>query len=213
MNKVILSFVIVLASMLSPLTAVSQADGRVLLLARESTTHMEYVLIHEVIPMVTMLSAAGYQVDVATPTGSVIEAGTARLVAQLRYSDVDLRRYIGVVVPCMGEDFDMPERRLASAIVWQAARTGMPIAAQMGGVVILADAGVLDGKEFAIRADRVGYVPNGIYKGTGVVRDGNIVTSGICPYTLVEQRGKYTQDGTKELIDQFVQVLLSTAKT
>ena len=59
---------------------------------------------------------------------------------------------------------------------------GKPVAAQVGGVVTLAAAEVLNGKQFAFLEDPGAYMPGGIYKGTGVVQDGNIITSGTCPY-------------------------------
>ena len=93
-------------------------------------------------------------------------------------------------------------------------RKGKPLAAQFGSVVILAQAGVLKGKKYAFLADplkptawRTVTDPrfvDAIYSGRGVVQDGNIITSGICPY--LEARMNYP-DGTTNLTQAFIDEL------
>ena len=72
----------------------------------------------------------------------------------------------------------------AVEIAKQAVTQGKPVAAQDSAVLILARADVLDGKQFAIGADKQNLVLKGIFKGYGVVQDGNIITSGSCPYRV-----------------------------
>ena len=45
-----------------------------------------------------------------------------------------------------------------------------------------------------------------MYAGSGVVRDGNIITSGNCPYVPVEY-GSKNIDGTSQLAAEFVKAL------
>jgi hypothetical protein len=49
-------------------------------------------------------------------------------------------------------------------------------------------------------------VKDGHFKGVGVVQDGNIVTSGTCPF-LAQLSGQRLKDGTDELITTFVKML------
>ncbi|MBG0858906.1 MAG: DJ-1/PfpI family protein, partial [Bacteroidales bacterium] len=85
---------------------------------------------------------------------------------------------------------------------------GKPIAAQTGAVLILAKAGVLNGKKFAFpkneidNPDMYPEFKSGIYSGNGVVQDGNIITSGICPMMAKMNFGK---DGTAELTQKLIQ--------
>jgi len=99
---------------------------------------------------------------------------------------------------------------------------GKPVAAQMGSVVILAHAGVLKGKKYTFPADPTMASPgnpvtdtkfvDAVYSGKGVIRDGAIITSGVCPY--VEKATKMQGmegfvDGTPEL----TKVLITSLKT
>jgi hypothetical protein len=71
----------------------------------------------------------------------------------------------------------------------QAVAEEKPVAAQLGGVTILAKAGILKGKKYAFASDPLKTTPRrkiidpnftgAIYSGRGVVQDGNIITSGM----------------------------------
>ena len=87
----------------------------------------------------------------------------------------------------------------------KAVAQGKPVAAQIAGVFTLAKAGVLNGKQFAIRSGYEKYVPEGIYKGEGVVQDGNLLTSGSCPHMANASR----PDTTAELTQKFITMLAS----
>jgi putative intracellular protease/amidase len=86
-----------------------------------------------------------------------------------------------------------PVSPLAVSIVKQAVAEGKPAAAPLGSAYILAEAGVLKGKRYAfiddpfielLRIRRKDLRFEGaIYSGSGVVQDGNIITSGACPAT------------------------------
>ena len=53
------------------------------------------------------------------------------------------------------------------------------------------------------------HVPGAIYKGNGVVQDGNIVTSGSCPFGAKMAGSK---DGTPELTQKFIDLLAASQK-
>jgi putative intracellular protease/amidase len=89
-----------------------------------------------------------------------------------------------------------------SAIVKEAAAKGKPIAAQTGSVFQLWQAGVLKGKKYAL-GKGLGLPPlaGATYSGDGVVQDGNIITSGGCPY-MAKTAGK--EDGTSKLTEALI---------
>jgi hypothetical protein len=82
---------------------------------------------------------------------------------------------------------------------------GKPVAAQLGGVSALAQAGLLRGKKYAsIEQGPSPAFGGAIYSGTGVVKDGLILTSGICPYMA---RARKLKDGTEELTLALVETM------
>jgi putative intracellular protease/amidase len=90
------------------------------------------------------------------------------------------------------------------AIVKKAVALKKPIAAQNSAVMILYQAGGTRGKRFAVEADLASAVKDGTYGGIGVVRDGNLVTSGTCPLMAI-QLGK--PDGTPELMREIIALM------
>lgn len=165
------------------------------------------MLTKEVGVMVSMIEKAGYKVVVASASGQPLVGRTTTLKPDLKLADVKVEDYAGLILPCLAPSTpqvppDGPE------IVKKAVALGKPVAAQINGVGTLMKAGVLSGKQFAIIS---GYgfeksVPDGIYKGEGVVQDGNIVTSGMCPFMA---RAGGTPDGTTELTQKFITMLAS----
>ena len=98
-------------------------------------------------------------------------------------------------MPCMAVGLfpGPPASPVAVSIVKQAVEKGKPVAAALGSVYILAEAGALKGKRYAFADDPFIELPRirkkdlrfegAIYSGMGVVRDGKIITSGVCPAT------------------------------
>jgi transcriptional regulator GlxA family with amidase domain len=89
----------------------------------------------------------------------------------------------------------------AIAMVAEAAAQNKPIAVQYGSIHTLAEAGLLDGKRYAAEYDTF---PEGIYDGTGVVQDGNIITSGTCSQ-MARETGR--PDGTPELTQLLIEAV------
>jgi hypothetical protein len=196
-------------------------DKVVLIIAQESSDSMDLMIAKEVTPMINLLKKAGYGVAIASESGKLILGSSNSIKPDIRLSDVDPTRYVGVVVPCMGvDDYTPVMRTLGVEIIRKAVSLKIPVAAQMAGVELLAVAGVLDGKQFALQKSYVSttgiynsddtmydLAPTAIYKGTGVIQDGLIITSGTCPYKAAE---KGLPDGTIELTKKFIDMLSLT---
>jgi protease I len=177
-----------------------------LILSTEKSQDWPVVLTKEVGVMVSLLEKAGYKAVVASVSGQTVGFGDTTLKPDLKLADVKIEDYAGLILPCLASPeagFKVPPD--AAEIVKKAVALGKPVAAQNVGVFTLAKAGVLKGKQFALLSGYQSYVPEGIYKGEGVVQDGNIVTSGTCPYTAMP--GK--PDGTPELTQKFITLLAS----
>jgi transcriptional regulator GlxA family with amidase domain len=95
-----------------------------------------------------------------------------------------------------------------AAVIKNAAAKGKIIAAQNGGVTMLAKAGVLSGKKYAAVNVATMDFKDGIYSGSGVVGDGTIITSGICPGMGSLFNGM--QDGTPRLMELLLAALKQT---
>jgi putative intracellular protease/amidase len=183
----------------------AQSRRQVLLIARPYSDDIGLGITQEVRPMIARLQESGFDVKVASQSGALIGGGPGALQPDLKLSEVVTDEYTGILVPCMGVG-NMPGwlPKEAVEIVKQAAHRGIPIAAQQSGVWILGEAGLLKGRKWACANPR-NY--GGKWEGLGVIQDGNILTSGICPYQAREGKGK---DGTEELMTKFVAALKGT---
>jgi protease I len=197
------------AAMAAQAKAATPAKKILLILSSEKSEDMELMLTKEVGVMVSTLEKAGYKVVVASASGQPLVGGATTLKPDLKLADVKVEDYAGVIVPCLApipSEFKVPPD--AAEIVKKAVAQGKPVAAQVAGVFTLASAGVLNGKQFAINPGYEKYIPNagGIFKGAGVVQDGNLITSGTCP--LMARAGT-TPDGTTELTQKLIAALAS----
>jgi hypothetical protein len=146
----------------------------------------------EVHSIISKLYAFGYAVDVASESGKDINIEGSTLKVDKKLADVQVEHYVGVIIPCMTTiSLSVP----AITIVRDMHARNLPIAAQDGGVKVLDAAGILKGRNHA---------KDGIFKGVGVVRDGDVVTSGVCPY-LAQISG--LRDDTDQLVTTFVTML------
>jgi len=192
--------------------AISQQGGKVLLIIRDvkfpDPPILEWAITKEAGVMREMLQKAGYVVEVASPTGESWGTPTNALKPDRKLSDVKVADYKGFVMPCLAIESTALHPDLA-AVIKGAVEKGKPIAAQTGGVAVLAKAGVLSGKKYAVVGDAtVPELRNGIYSGSGVVKDGKIITSGICPTMAREFNGM--QDGTPKLMEALIAELKQT---
>jgi len=159
-----------------------------------------------------MLQKAGFKVVVANESGQPIEGIIRKLKPDMRLSEVKVDDYAGFILPCMavGAWPPPPVSPLVISIVKQAVAKGKPVAAQYGSVNTLAEAGVLKGKRYAFLQDRFNPYPpqkrdwrfeGAIYSGSGIVEDGMIITSGVCP-SIESTTG--LREGTPELTRAFI---------
>jgi putative intracellular protease/amidase len=199
MKRALILFVI--AGLLSSFSNEAQ---KVLIFVRDGSIGLEYMLNHEVYPMKDILEEAGLVVSVASMSGEIIQAGSASIMPDIKLSEVRIDDFAGFILPCMASDSIHPEMiKFAEKVV----NAGKPIAAQLGSVMILAEAGILDGKKYAFANEeefnykRYPLLNSGIYSGMGVVQDGLIITSGICPWIAKEFNRK---DCTAELTNKLV---------
>ncbi len=189
----------------------AQDSPRVLLFIRDGSSgkYLEYALKAEATVMKEMLEQSGIEVAVATVSGRPVSAGSASITANLQLSDVNVADYEGFILPCMAAA-ESPPAHETIAMVKKALAEGKPVAAQFNAVRTLAKAGVLAGKKYAFRSEvDVTEFPDfkgALYAGSGVIQDGDIVTSGVCPYAAKESK---IQHGTKELCQTLVEVIRS----
>ncbi|HXX35148.1 MAG TPA: DJ-1/PfpI family protein [Thermodesulfobacteriota bacterium] len=182
-----------------------QSDKKVLMFLREGYSFdLDYMLKREVGVMTTLLKKAGFQVDVATYSGQPIAGQTEKIEKVMRLSEVKLDDYVGIIIPCLNimKVEVAPE---TVAVVKKAVGDGKPVAAALSSVTVLAEAGVLKGKKYALLKESSDpRYADAIYSGDGVVQDGKIITSGACP---AAERFLGKQDKTEELTQTFIAAL------
>ncbi len=186
---------LVLLSCASQQSVTKESSSRVLLILREyvgyiGSSDIQHLGTNEAVVMKSMLEEAGFKVVIASASVQTFSHRDITLESDLRLGEVKIADYVGFIIPCLslGTSTVKPEE---VAIAKQAALSGRPVAAQRKGVVMLSDAGVLEGRRHAY------YTDQGIYVEKGVVQDGNIITSAYCPY-------HGSKDQTVELTQLFI---------
>ncbi len=182
--------------------AFAQDIPKVLLFMRnaQKSGDLEYMLKKEVGVMKDTLEKSGYEVVVATLDGHSFSAGSTTVTADVKLADAKVADYSGFILPCLAvPSYPAPPEvsKEAIALVKEAISAGKPVAAQTGSLWTLAEAGVLKGKKYAYAFEEKNpFFDGATFAGTGVVRDGLILTSGICPYMELKMD---TKDGTEQL--------------
>ena len=183
-------------------SAAAQPAGKVLLVIRDTSAPEpmagDVPVMGEAGVMKDTLQRAGYQVDIASPTGEPWGTPGHMLKVDGKLKDVKAADYQAIVIPCLAIDSTALDPDL-DRVIKAAVKQGMVIAAQNGGVAMLDEAGVLAGKTFAISDEAAKTIKTGTRSGTGVVKDGRIITSGICPTMAKLMKGAV--DGTPKLME------------
>jgi putative intracellular protease/amidase len=184
-----------------------QSAGKVLMFLREGYSEdLDFMLKMEVGVMTILLKKAGFQVDVATSSGHPIVGPTEKIEKVMTLSAIKLDDYVGVIMPCMSIG-NVPVAPETFAVVKKVLADGKPVAAALGSVSILAEAGLLKGKKYALLDDPLKRTRpdlrfvDAIYSGSGVVQDGKIITAGGCP---AAERLLGLQNRTVELTQTFI---------
>jgi putative intracellular protease/amidase len=187
MKRFLIIVTILLSMAVCGALAHAESGSKVLLMPREGISNdIDLMLTKEVGVMTSMLKKAGFEVVVVTVSGKPIVAPTTTLEPDLKLADVKVADYVSFIMPCMAVGLwpGPPVAPEAVAIVKQAVAEGKPVAAQLGSVIILAEAGVLKGKQYAFYTDplsRDARFEGAIYSNDTIVKDGNIITSCCCP--------------------------------
>jgi putative intracellular protease/amidase len=182
--------------------AYAQNAPKVLLFMRnaQKSGDLEYMLKKEVGVMKDTLEKSGYKVIVATLDGSSFTAGSTTVKADIKLAEVKVAEYAGFILPCLAvPSYPAPPEVSpdAIALVKNAVSAGKPVAAQTGSLWTLAEAGLLKGRKYAYPFEEKNtYFAGATFAGTGVVGDGLIITSAICPYMALKTKDK---DGTEQL--------------
>jgi putative intracellular protease/amidase len=180
----------------------AQNNPQVLLFMRnaEKVDDLEYMLKKEVGVMRDTLEKSGYKVVVATLNGASFTAGSTTVKGDIKLADAKITDYAGFILPCLSvPSYPAPPEISpeAIALVKNAVSAGKPVAAQTGSLWTLAKAGVLKGKKYAYAMEEKNPLfAEAIFAGTGIVRDGHILTSGYCPFMALKMNVK---DGTEQL--------------
>ncbi len=202
------------AQMLAQKSPAFGQSGKVLMIIREGfPADIDLTLKMEVGVMNLLLNQTGFQVDVASTSGQPIVGPTRKIEKVMRLSEIKGDDYVGIIMPCMAVGWypGPPVSPQAIEIVKKALADGKPVAAAVNASSLLAEAGLLRGKRYAyfkdpLKTDEKWKLTDlryegGIYSGDGVVQDGKILTSGVCP-VLESVFGK--QDGTVQLTKAFI---------
>ena len=191
---------LLIAAILSTITlAYAEGTPKVLLFMRGGSADLEYMLTKEVGVMKDTLERSGFKVVVATLDGSDFSAGAVTVKADIKLAEAKAADYAGFILPCMMvASYPEPEiSKEAINLVREAIAAGKPVAAQTGSLWTLAKAGVLKGKKYGYAfAEKSPLFEGAIFGGTGVVKDGLILTSGLCPHMA---RTMKTKDGSEPL--------------
>jgi len=225
MRKIIIILTIMLImgvfsshSIMGPAEAFGQSGRKVLMIAREGySTDLDLMIKNEVGVMTTLLKEAGFEVDIASTSGQPILGPTQKIEKVLRLSEIKSADYVGIIMPCMAVGMfpGPPVSPEAVAIVKKSLADGKPVAAAANATIILAEGGILKGKKYAYATDPLNpgkewpkrtdqRFQGGIYSGAGVVQDGKIITSGVCPTLDKLGLGK---NETVELTQKFIAAL------
>ncbi len=204
----LLLIVVVVLTLLVSCSPTSASKPKVLFILQESSESMNFVLKNEVSVMADMVKNAGFDVVYATSSGKSLGTADIVITPDLKLADVNVNDYVGLVLPCMVVGVDRPASPETDKIVAEMAAAGKPIESASGAIFSLRNAGVLEGKQFATTEQDASSITEGKYMGTGVVQDGNLITSGVCPYAQLLGVGK---DETVELTQKFIDALKTAA--
>ena len=156
----------------------------------------------ELAVMKDLMEKSGLTVVISTSTGQELSSTSGSIRPNCKLSEIDPSEYQGVIIACTagGRPGHIPAEALN--IVKFMFSKGLPVAAQDGAVCILGDAGILKGKKYALHEPTF-YIRDGTYSGTGVVVDGNVITSGTCPYIVSAE----SPDTTTKLTEKFIEMV------
>jgi putative intracellular protease/amidase len=187
-------FVVALANRVTLPNAQGATKGKVLLIVTSGKVQ-DLALEKEVGVMKSLLQQSGYKVVMASATGQPLTGNSITIKPDMKLSKVKAAEYAGFLLPCLaGTNSEVPGDFVPA--LKDAIAKGKPVAAQRTGMIALAKTGALQGKKVAsLKTETMPEskpLPEEIQKmqsyfngttdgGTGIVQDGRIMTSGVCP--------------------------------
>jgi putative intracellular protease/amidase len=210
-------FGLVLSGRVALLNAQGTTKGKVLLIVTSGKVQ-DLALEKEVGVMKSLLQQSGFKVVIASATGQPLTGNSITLQADMKLSDVKATEYAGFLLPCLsGTNSEVPGDFVPT--LKDAIAKGKPVAAQRTGMIALAKTGALQGKKVAsLKTETMPEnkpLPEEVQKiqryfngttdgGTGVVQDGRIMTSSVCPM-IAKRTG--LPDDTPALTKAFISQL------
>ena len=206
---------------LSPISFSAEGNEKVLLIIKElhGSADLQFMEAKEAVLMKQIFEAEGFQVVIASATKRTFLWEKTALESEIQLADANITDYAGFMITCsglgsntppgsklplaFGETYLKPEEvKIAKRI----AAEGKPVAAQHRGVIILAQAGVLEGKKYSYDRDLL--ISGATYGGKGVIQDGNVITSTYCPHyaDYYKQNPDYANSLGQEREDQTIQL-------
>lgn len=192
------------------LVSCAKDNPKVLLFITDGSRDLELMLTKEVIVMKEMLEQSNFEVVITTLSGETVSVDSVVIEPDLKLKEVNAFDYSGFIFPCMAPPWDKIYDKNEEVVefVKKISTEGKPIAAQTLSVADFAKAGILIDKKYAFTFDpdlnEYPEFEGGIFSGEGVIQDGNIITSGTCPWKTREY-GK--PDGTPELTQLFIDAI------
>ncbi len=185
-------------------------NPKVLLFITDGSRDLELMLTKEVVIMKEILEQSGFEVVIATLSAEPVSVDSLVIEPDLKLCDVNHDDYSGYIFPCMAPPWEKiydPNQEVVNFIKIISVE-GKPMAAQTLSVADFAKAGILVDRKYAFTIDpdpeKYPEFKGAIYKGEGVIQDGNIITSGTCPWKTREY-GK--PDGTVELTQLLIKAI------
>ena len=201
--------IFLILTLISILPSFRIANPKVLLYIQDNSLDLAFMLTKEVGKMSELLKEAGFDVIIATISGDELKADQIIVKPDIKLSQVDINEISGLIIPCMAPDDTIvtsEEKNLIRKFV----NAGKPVAAQTSAVLLLAKSNALKDKKYAfpknnmIGPDMFPEFKSGIYSGTGVIQDGNIITSGTCP---METKMTGLDEGTSDLTNKLIRAI------
>jgi putative intracellular protease/amidase len=199
---IVLLYVFILSMGLYRITDAGAQDRQVLLIAREGSEDIGKMVDEELFVMKDLMEKSGLKVTISSFSGRELSSTTRSINPTCKLSEIDPSKYQGVIIACMAGSLPGHIPSEALKIVQFMFSKVLPVAAQHGAVCILADAGILKEKKYALYKESL-YIRDGIYSGAGIVVDGNVITSGTCPQIASAE----SPDGTKMLTEKFIEMV------
>lgn len=195
--------------LISFLSSFKKEPPKVLLYIQDNSSDLGFMLPNEAGKMSELLKQAGFEVIIATISGEKLKTDEINVKPDIKLSQVDISEFSGLIMPCMASE-DTIVTSEEKNLIRKLANEGKPVAAQVSAVLLLAKSGILEFKKYAfpsnnmIKPDMFPEFKNCIYRGIGVVQDGNIITSGICP---METKMTGLNDGTSDLTNKLIEAI------